>query len=180
MRWNGLLHSFKSQVWAFFFIFAHTHRHNMYTDTSSSLTSGLLLRTESGSHEPRTTPSQSSQMKWMIANKRHHCILLVLFGGRTEQVDCWSNKCVEYMSIAMDPCTHWSACYCNAHCVGAGKQKTVQSQCKSGRLLIDVWRICVILAFVLSPTVCLIIWWWLVCMQPLVDCLIHFVVDIHI
>ena len=48
-----------------------------------------------------------------------------------------------------NPCAHWSACHSNAQCVGAVNQETVPSQCKSGRLPIAFWRICIMFMFLL-------------------------------
>ena len=92
-------------------------------------------------------------MKWMVATNGHHCTLLLLIGGRSEQSFCCSNRCVECMWIGMEPCTHWCACHCNAHYVSAVNQKTVSIQCNSGRLLIAFWRICCVILcyfFILS------------------------------
>ena len=94
----------------------------------------------------------------------------------------------------MDARTHCCACHCNAHCVGVVNQKTVQSQCKSGRLLSAVWRICcVIFLFLFCLCLCLLsiilsvfvsfwvgILWCSVWMQSFADCSIHFDVDIHV
>ena len=82
----------------------------------------------------------------MIATNRHHCILILLFGKKSEQLLCSNNN----MCIVMDPRTHCCACHCGAHYVSAVNQKTVQFQCKSGRLLIAFWRICVIFVFLFS------------------------------
>ena len=85
----------------------------------------------------------------MIPKNGHHCILLLLFGRGGEQLFCASNRCIEYMCIGLNPCTHWCAYHYNAHYVSAVNQKTVPSQCKSGRLLIAFWRIFVMFMFLL-------------------------------
>ena len=120
---------------------------------------------------------------------------------RSEQVFCCNHKCVKHMCIGIDPCTraHCCAFLCNAHYVGVVNQKTVQSQCNSGRLLIAFWRICCII-FVFLFLFCvylsmplLVIYYLSACisfcscisllfewMQSFADCSIRFDVDIHL
>ena len=78
-----------------------------------------MQRHSNSAHQPRTASSPSSQRINMLANNGHHCILLLLFWGRTEQSACCRNRCVEYVWAGLNPCTHWYACHCKAHCVGA-------------------------------------------------------------
>ena len=108
-----------------------------------------------GWKQPPPTPSPQRMINdsW----DGHHCILLLLFGKTGEMLFCASNRYIKYMCIGMNPCAQWCACHYNAHCVSAVNQKTVPSQCKSGRLLIAFWRIFVIflfLLFILSIIVC--------------------------
>ena len=58
----------------------------------------------------------------MIANKRHHCILLLWIGGSSEHSVCCSNRCLKHMCIVMDTYTHCCAWHYNVHCVSAVNQ----------------------------------------------------------
>ena len=160
----------------------------MYTDTSSSTTSSLILRIESGSHEPRTTQYSSLQIKWTIANNGHHCILMLLIGGRilsATATDVWN-------------IVDWNGSLYSLMCISLQCTLCKRGQAEDRSISVQVWaltdwRLAYLLCYFcfyflslllcvcsLSPTVCWIIWWWCVWMQPFVDCLIHFVVDIHI
>ena len=133
----------------------------------------------------------------MMANNGHHCVLLLLFEQRGQQSFCWNNKCNKLMCIGMDPCTLWYPCHFYAHGVGAVNQKTVQSQCKSGCLLVASCRtifvalllcscslfcsICLCLLIIISSafiSFCLCPYCYFVWLQSFADCPIHFVVDI--
>ena len=55
--------------------------------------------------------------RWLQQQASLH--IVVIIWKESKQLFCCCNRCIRYMCIDMNLCTHWCACHCNAHCVSA-------------------------------------------------------------
>ena len=98
---------------------------------------------------------------------------------KSERLFSSNNKCIKYMCLGMNPCTHRCACHYNAHYVSAVNQKTFSSQCNSVRFFVALWLILLsVFVWFYAFSFCVSLWLLIsvVCTSAVKkdDCFIHF------